>query len=114
MKMDARLSPIDEFMIAAGLLTRVPTVVDMAEPGAIAASGWAFPLIGGGVGGLCAAVFFVAGLLDLPIGAAALLAVIAGLAATGALHEDGLADTADGFGGGGDRERKLAIMRDSA
>ena len=32
---------------------------------------------------------------------------------TGALHEDGLADTADGFGGGRDREQKLAIMRDS-
>jgi adenosylcobinamide-GDP ribazoletransferase len=39
--------------------------------------------------------------------------VLAGVALTGAFHEDGLADTADGFGGGDDREAKLAIMRDS-
>ena len=41
------------------------------------------------------------------------LAIAAGLLVTGALHEDGLADVADGFGGGQSRERKLAIMRDS-
>jgi adenosylcobinamide-GDP ribazoletransferase len=112
--MDARRSLIDEFVIAAGVLTRFPLAVEGAEPGVIAASGWAFPLVGGGIGALCAIAFFIAGLLGLPADAAALLAVAAGIAATGALHEDGLADTADGFGGGGNRERKLAIMRDSA
>jgi adenosylcobinamide-GDP ribazoletransferase len=112
--MDARRGLVDEFAIAASLLTRVPLAVEAAEPGAIAASGWAFPLVGGCIGALCAIAFFIAWLLGLPVGAAALLAVAAGLMATGALHEDGFADTADGFGGGGDRERKLAIMRDSA
>src|SRR4051812_47201607 len=112
--MDARRGPFDEFAIAAGVLTRFPIASDAAEPGAVAASGWAFPLVGGGIGALCAAAFFAAALLGLPVGAAALLAVAAGIAATGALHEDGLADTADGFGGGGTRDRKLAIMRDSA
>ncbi|HEX2152085.1 MAG TPA: adenosylcobinamide-GDP ribazoletransferase, partial [Stellaceae bacterium] len=48
------------------------------------------------------------------VGPAALLAVAAGIAVTGALHEDGLADTADGFGGGRSRDHKLAIMHDSA
>jgi adenosylcobinamide-GDP ribazoletransferase len=111
--MDARRGPFDGFAIAAGLLTRFPIASDAAEPGAIAASGWAFPLVGGGIGALCAAVFFGAALLGLPVGPAALLAVAAGFGATGALHEDGLADTADGFGGGSDRNSKLAIMRDS-
>jgi len=50
---------------------------------------------------------------NLPQMASALLAIGAGMLATGALHEDGLADTADGFGGGAQRDDKLAIMRDS-
>jgi adenosylcobinamide-GDP ribazoletransferase len=111
--MNARRGPFDEFAAAAGLLTRFPVAAGAAEPGSIAASGWAFPLIGGGIGGLCALTFFAAGLCGLPVGPAALLAVAAGIAITGALHEDGLADTADGFGGGRTREDKLAIMRDS-
>jgi adenosylcobinamide-GDP ribazoletransferase len=111
--MDARRGPFDEFMTAAGMLTRFPMAREAAEPGAVAAAGWAFPLIGAGIGAVCAIAFFAAGLLGLPAVAAALLAVAAGIAATGALHEDGLADTVDGFGGGRDRDHKLAIMRDS-
>src|SRR3954452_19713120 len=111
--MDARRGLFEEFAIAAGVLTRFPLAADGAEAGAVAAAGWAFPLVGGGIGALCALAYFAAGLLGLPGGPAALLAVAAGIAATGALHEDGLADTADGFGGGGNRDRKLAIMRDS-
>jgi adenosylcobinamide-GDP ribazoletransferase len=111
--MDARRGPLDEFAIAAGLLTRFPIPAEAAEPGAVAAAGWAFPLVGGGIGALCAAAFFAGGVIGLPAGPAALLAVGAGIAATGALHEDGLADTADGFGGGANRDDKLAIMRDS-
>ena len=51
--------------------------------------------------------------MHLPPLPAAALAVAATVAVTGALHEDGLADVADGFGGGATRERKLEIMRDS-
>src|SRR5581483_9952762 len=51
--------------------------------------------------------------LGLPAAAAAVLALGTAALVTGALHEDGLADTADGFGGGRDRAAKLAIMRDS-
>jgi len=60
-----------------------------------------------------ASAAFLALLVGLPASLAAVFALAAGVALTGALHEDGLADTADGFGGGKDRERKLAIMRDS-
>ena len=49
----------------------------------------------------------------LPSLAAATLALVALIAVTGGLHEDGLADVADGFGGGATVSRKLAIMRDS-
>jgi adenosylcobinamide-GDP ribazoletransferase len=111
--MDARRGPFDEFAIATAVLTRLPVGAAAAEPGAVAAAGWAFPLVGAGIGLICALAFFVAGLFGVPNAPAALLAVAAGLLLTGALHEDGLADTADGVGGGHTREDKLAIMRDS-
>lgn len=105
--------PFDDFATATSVLTRLPVGAATAPDGAIGAAGWAFPLVGAGIGALCAMAYFVAGLLGLPDILAAFVAVAAGLALTGALHEDGLADTADGFGGGRTREDKLAIMRDS-
>ena len=112
--MDARRGPFDEFAIAAGVLTRFPLAADAAEPGAIAAAGWAFPLVGGGIGALCALSFFAAGLLGLPAGPAALLAVAAGArgdrrAARGRAGRHGRRVRRRP-----DRDRKLAIMRDSA
>lgn len=49
----------------------------------------------------------------LPPLAACILAIVARLLLTGALHEDGLADFFDGFGGGTSKEKILAIMKDS-
>jgi adenosylcobinamide-GDP ribazoletransferase len=74
---------------------------------------WAAPVAGAVVGavGACALALTVA--LGLPAFVGAALATAALVATTGALHEDGLADVADGFGGGAARERKLEIMRDS-
>jgi adenosylcobinamide-GDP ribazoletransferase len=111
--MDARRGPFDEFAVATAVLTRLPVGAATTEPGAIAAAGWAFPLVGAGIGAVCAVAYFVAGLCGLSDPLAALIALGVGLALTGAFHEDGLADTVDGFGGGHDRDRKLAIMRDS-
>jgi len=65
------------------------------------------------VGLLMWAAFALAAWLGLPPLAGALLALAIAALATGGLHEDGLADTADGFGGGASRESKLEIMRDS-
>src|SRR5437763_10520119 len=70
-------------------------------------------MVGAGVGGVVAVAFFVAEALGCGSAVAAGLAVLAGIPLTGACREDGLADTADGFGGGRDRDAKLAIMRDS-
>lgn len=79
----------------------------------MAASSWAWPVVGLAVG----AISSVAGYFALAVGVtppmAAIVALAAGALATGALHEDGLADLADGFGGGRTRDRKLEIMRDS-
>jgi adenosylcobinamide-GDP ribazoletransferase len=75
--------------------------------------GWAAPLAGAIVGGLGAATFLIARKIGLPEIISATLAVAVEIVVTGGLHEDGLADVADGFGGGCDRDAKLAIMRDS-
>ena len=72
----------------------------------------AVPLAGAIIGAVGALVLVAARLVGLPAPVAALLAIAALVAVSGALHEDGLADCADGFGGKG-RAEKLAIMRDS-
>ena len=72
-----------------------------------------WPLTGWLTGGLMAATLWL-GSMYLPYPVAVLLAIVVRLLVTGALHEDGLADFLDGFGGGGsDRERILTIMKDS-
>ena len=71
-----------------------------------------WPLVGWLTGGIMAGTLFGACHI-MPYPVAVILAIIVRLFLTGALHEDGLADFFDGFGGGTDRERTLAIMKDS-
>lgn len=99
---------------AATLLTRLALPIDHAAAAARGAkAAWAYPVVGAGLG--LAAGAAVLGLSALGasswLSAAAALALLA--AATGALHEDGLADFADGVGGGRDPEHALEIMKDS-
>ena len=70
-------------------------------------------LAGALLGAIAAAVLLTAGAIGLPPFLSAILAVAALAIVTGAMHEDGLADTADGLGGGQTAERRLEIMRDS-
>lgn len=98
-----------EAQTALMLLTRLPAgrLRDVPPMGAAV---WAYPLAGVAMGALMAAALWVTA--GLPPLAGALIAVAVGMVATGALHEDGLADLADSFGGQ-TRERRLEIMKDS-
>ena len=99
--------------VALLFCTRLPIPNAAPVVGAdIARAGWAFPVAGAIVGLIAAGVYWLAGLAGLPSLPAAGLTVAATLVVTGCLHEDGLADLADAFGGH-TRERRLEIMRDS-
>lgn len=98
-----------DILAAFGLLTRLPLPFRPPRP----AGAWAWPLAGAGVGLLLAALASVLMAADLPAGLVAAAVLGAQMLLTGALHEDGLADCADGFWGGHDRTRRLAIMKDS-
>ena len=104
----------EDFGLAVALLTRIPVPQPPdVTPDRMARAQRAFPLVGAIVGlatGLVDRCLLAIGIPEL---AAAAVALGAGALLTGALHEDGLADVGDGFGGGRDREKKLAIMRDS-
>ncbi len=102
-----------EFKASLAFCTRLPFGQAAAGTKALANAAWALPVAGLVVGLIAALVYVLAHRLGLPDWPAAALSVTATLLATGALHEDGLADTADGFGGGATREQKLDIMRDS-
>lgn len=106
----AFLHPSD-LALALALLTRLPVPVRDAARGARAA--WAWPLAGAVLAALAALAGAVALALGMPAPVAALMALGALVMAGGGLHEDGLADSADGLWGGWTPERRLEIMRDS-
>ncbi len=110
---DRFLDPRDP-RIALGLLSRLPFGADLqvaAQRGAACA--WAFPLVGLLVGAIAAALGALALGAGVAPGPVAVLVVGAQVMMTGAMHEDGLADSADGLWGGWDPERRLEIMKDS-
>ncbi len=105
---------LQDLKVAALFLTRFPIQLDgPVNMRDLAGAVYAFPIMGAAVGLLGGLGFAAATWAGLPSLPAALLGILAMVLATGALHEDGLADTADALGAGGDRKRALEIMRDS-
>ena len=106
-----RRAPWSGLASAIAFLTTVPIPSGAGTELAVAA-GW-FPLVGAAVGAFAGGVRVGAQQL-LGRTPATVLAMVALVVLTGALHQDGLADTADGLGARGDRSRRLDVMRDSA
>ncbi|MCW9035243.1 MAG: adenosylcobinamide-GDP ribazoletransferase [Rhodospirillales bacterium] len=104
---------LSDFRMALGFLTRLPLKIDW-ETGDLARAFRAFPIAGAVIGSLGGLAYWAAISMNLPPLIAAFIAIAALILLTGGLHEDGLADLADGFGGGVKKEDKLRIMKDSA
>jgi len=105
---------LDDLRTAVAFLTRLPMPHPQgASPENFVRAHRLFPVVGAAIGGAVGLFCLALRAIGLPDLAAAALALGAGALLTGALHEDGLADVADGFGGGRDPAAKLEIMRDS-
>jgi adenosylcobinamide-GDP ribazoletransferase len=105
---------IHDVATAFSLLSTLPVPVDHDEAGArMATATWAYPLVGAALGALAAIIGNIAVYLGTPAGVAAALVLGILALSTGGMHEDGLADCADGLGGGRDKGTRLAIMKDS-
>jgi len=105
---------VTDVRICVSLSTILPVgPITPVNDGDVARASWALPIAGILVGLAGGATYWIAGAVGLTPGPAAILALASTILVTGALHEDGLADTADGLGGGRTREQKLEIMRDS-
>jgi adenosylcobinamide-GDP ribazoletransferase len=105
------MSHLKLFLLALSFYTRLPHP-QMLDYKQLPQAAVFLSMIGWLVGGICALVFYLADLLW-PQTTAVILALIAGILLTGALHEDGFSDVCDGFGGGMSKHRILEIMKDS-
>lgn len=104
---------LELFFTALGFFTRLPVPAWVPwSPERLNHAARYFPLVGWVVAAIGALVYFAA-VQVLPPSLAVVLSMAATIRATGAFHEDGWADTCDGFGGGWDKMQVLTIMKDS-
>jgi adenosylcobinamide-GDP ribazoletransferase len=101
-----------DFLAAVQFLTRIPMPYLAYDPDSLSRSVKFFPVVGLLIGSVAALLHLLIA-PHLPRLVTALLVIAFLAAVTGCLHEDGLADTADGFGGGLNREQILVILKDS-
>lgn len=109
-----RFRPFASFLTALRFLTRMPVpFVRTVDPPPLTDAMWTFPVVGAVVGAITGVALVLAHVARLPELFCGLFALAITAMVTGAFHEDGLADVADGFGGGSTREQRLEIMKDS-
>jgi len=111
MKNDRSLAQPHDVLVALALLSRLP--VQVQDWSRQARAVWAYPLVGVVLGGVASVAGLMALGLGLPAPLVALITLAVLIPLSGAMHEDGLADTADGFWGGWDAKQRLHIMKDS-
>ncbi|WP_341365534.1 adenosylcobinamide-GDP ribazoletransferase [Yoonia sp. BS5-3] len=113
-KDDIALLDIVDLPAALGLLTRLPVALNTERATARgAAAVWTYPLVGALMGVILASAAALMNAIGLPHGIIAALVLALSVILTGAMHEDGLADSADGLWGGWEPARRLEIMKDS-
>jgi adenosylcobinamide-GDP ribazoletransferase len=101
------------FLLAVGFFTRIPVPSQPNfQESDLNHSVKYFPFVGLLIGLIAALIFYILGQV-FPHTIAILISMAVTIFATGAFHEDGLADSADGLGGGWGREQVLTIMQDS-
>lgn len=105
----------DDIRVCLGFYSRlpIPQVDEEAVLPDFSRMSWAAPVAGAIIGAVAAGALLFFAALGFPNPVVSVLTVCVMIVTTGALHEDGLADLVDGFGGGVTRDRKLEIMRDS-
>ena len=109
-----RFRPLAEILLSLQFLTRLPVpFVRTIDPAPLSQAMRFFSVAGAFIAALNAIIFIGLNILHVPSFVASAITVACGLIITGALHEDGLADSADGLFGGKTREQRLEIMRDS-
>lgn len=107
------LDPVD-IAAAFTLLTRIPLPVNHVRAGERAGqAAWAYPVVGAVLGLIAGAFAITLHWIGVSTGIASACGLGTLMLMTGALHEDGIADCADGFGGGATPARRLEIMKDS-
>lgn len=104
---------LDDILACFAFFTRVPVPARIHAHPPHPGMTWALPIVGVFLALIAGLVLLLTAFLGLSPVLSALVVLSVGLLMTGAFHEDGLADIADGFGGGATAERKLSIMKDS-
>ena len=104
---------LEDILLALTFFTRIPIHFIVKHDRTLMQACWCFPLIGASIGLVGGTFFYLLLIIQVPVAISAVITICFIVILTGALHEDGLADTADGLGGGEDKKSKIEKMRDS-